>query len=226
MQKPEFIKAMFSGLAPRYDLANRVFTAGMDEGWRRRVVSLVREVQPKRVLDLATGSGDLALALQHALGPDVQVIGADFCQPMLDEAQRKGVRELVCADGMAMPFPDAHFCALTISFGLRNMADYPAAVREMARVLKPRGRLVILDCSQPSPWVRPFYNLYVRHILPPLCGLITGDAAAYRYLGASVATFPSGDAMLELLHANGFPTARAIPLMFGAVSIYVADRAG
>lgn len=224
MQNPEFIQAMFSDLAPRYDLANHLFTGGMDVGWRRRVARLVREVEPTRVLDLATGSGDLALELQTRLGPEVQVIAADFCEPMLEQARKKGVREVIHADGMAMPFADEAFDALTIGFGLRNMADYPAAVREMARVLRPRGRLIILDCATPPAWVRPFYNLYARVILPRICGLVTGKPEAYKYLVDSVGTFPSGEAMLKLLQGNGFAQVRAIPLMFGAVAIYVAQK--
>jgi demethylmenaquinone methyltransferase/2-methoxy-6-polyprenyl-1,4-benzoquinol methylase len=224
MQNPKFIQAMFSELAPRYDLANRVFTGGMDVAWRRQVARLVRDIRPARVLDLATGSGDLALELQSRLDPGAQVVAADFCEPMLEQARRKGVREVIQADGMAMPFADGAFDALTIGFGLRNMADYPGAVREMARVLRPGGRLVILDTSTPPWWVRPFYNLYATHIMPRLCGLLTGRPDAYRYLAASAKAFPSGEAMLHLLLENGFDQARAFPLCLGSVSIYVARR--
>jgi demethylmenaquinone methyltransferase/2-methoxy-6-polyprenyl-1,4-benzoquinol methylase len=224
MQNPEFIQAMFSDLAPRYDLANHLFTGWRDVAWRRRVARLVREVRPSRVLDLATGSGDLALELQAQLGEGAQVIAADFCEPMLEQARRKGVREAIRADGMNMPFADGAFDALTIGFGLRNMADYPGAVREMARVLRPRGRLVVLDCATPPAWVRPFYAVYTRALLPRLCGWVTGKPDAYRYLVDSAEKFPSGEAMLRLLLDNGFSQARAIPPMLGSVAIYVAGK--
>ncbi len=179
---------------------------------------------PRRVLDLATGNGDLAIAISRAC-PQTDVVGADFCQPMLLESQKKGARRLVNADGTRLPFRDGAFDALSVAFGLRNMASWSTAVSEMARVLRPGGHVLVLDFSLPSlAALRAGYRFYLHHILPTIAGIVTGDRGSYQYLGESIEKFPSGAVMTQLLEANGFTLARATPLTGGIVSIYTATR--
>lgn len=224
MQDPTFVQNAFAAIAPRYVLANHVLSGGIDVLWRRRVAELARQWMPSQVLDLATGSGDLAAAVQGAC-PEALVVGADFCAPMMAHARRRGLRHLVVADGMALPFADAVFDMVTVGFGLRNMADYGGAVREMARVLRPGGRLVVLDFSQPVGWLRGPYRFYLHRVLPAVAGWVTGERAAYEYLGGSIEQFPSGPAMTDLLCRHGFASAEWIPLTGGIASIYVARLA-
>jgi demethylmenaquinone methyltransferase / 2-methoxy-6-polyprenyl-1,4-benzoquinol methylase len=223
MQDPGFVRAAFARIAGRYVLANHVLSLGIDVLWRRRVARLVRAATPRRVLDLATGTGDLAAAIARAC-PDTQVVAADFCLPMLARARRRGLAHLVAADAMALPFGDGAFDALTIGFGLRNMASWPGGLREAARVLSPGGQLVVLDFSLPVGWLRRPYRFYLHRVLPRLAGWLTGQRGAYEYLGGSIEAFPSGPAMTALMTANGFASATARPLSGGIASIYVARK--
>ncbi len=213
------MQRLFGTIARRYDLANHLLSGGLDFLWRRQAAKIVRAWAPSTILDLATGSGDLALALAKAC-PAAEITAADFCQPMLDEARRKGVKNLVQADGMNMPFPDASFDVLTIAFGLRNMESWPIALAEMARVLRPGGQLLVLDFSVPPPPFRWLYRFYLHRILPHLATLLTGEKTAYEYLGDSIETFPHGAAMQALLKESGFAEASCIPLTGGIVSLY------
>jgi demethylmenaquinone methyltransferase/2-methoxy-6-polyprenyl-1,4-benzoquinol methylase len=224
MQDPTFVQKAFAAIAPRYVLANHVLSGGIDVLWRRKVAALARERRPSRVLDLATGSGDLAVAVGAAC-PEAVVVAADFCAPMMEHAQRRGLARLVVADGMALPFADGAFDLVTVGFGLRNMADYGGAVREMARVLRPGGTLMVLDFSQPAPWLRGAYKFYLHRVLPAVAGVLTGQRGAYEYLGNSIEGFPSGPAMTAHLDAHGFHASRWIPLTGGIASLYVADKA-
>lgn len=223
-QDPQFIRRTFASIARRYDFANHALSLGVDYYWRARAAAIVRGWAPARILDLATGSGDLALALRGAV-PAADVVGADFCQPMLLESQRKGATRLINADGTRLPFRAEAFDAVTVAFGLRNMASWPAAISEMARILRPGGHVLVLDFSLPrfTP-MRAAYRFYLHHILPTVAGFVTGDRGSYEYLGESIEQFPSGGAMTQLLEANGFELARAEPLTGGIVSIYTATR--
>ena len=179
---------------------------------------------PGQVLDLATGSGDLARALAAAC-PAARIVGADFCLPMLDVAQGKAVPRLVQADGLHLPFRDQSFDALTVAFGLRNMASWDGALREMGRVLRPGGLLLVMDFALPTSRVlRPLYRTYLHRVLPRLAAAITGNAAAYEYLGESIEAFPRGGAMRTLIESCGFREARMRPLCFGVAAIYTALR--
>jgi demethylmenaquinone methyltransferase/2-methoxy-6-polyprenyl-1,4-benzoquinol methylase len=217
------VRALFSSIASRYDLANHLLSGGLDFFWRQRAARLVRSWRPARILDLATGSGDLALTLRAAC-PDALIIGADFCHPMLRVAQRKKVPHLVTADGLALPFADAVFDVVTVAFGLRNMASWPGALAEMRRVLKPGGRVLILDFSIPRAPMVWFYRPYLHHVLPRIAALLTHEKAAYEYLGDSIEKFPHGEAMCRLLEESGLEKATCAPLHGGIVSLYTAER--
>jgi demethylmenaquinone methyltransferase / 2-methoxy-6-polyprenyl-1,4-benzoquinol methylase len=177
------------------------------------------------VLDLATGSGDLALAIQRRL-PEATIIAADFSPEMLSVAQRKGVRKPVLADALRLPFPDESFDCVTVAFGLRNMADWSLALREMSRVLRSSGHLLVLDFSLPVGPLRLVYRFYLHRCLPVLASLVTGQKAAYDYLGGSIEKFPSGDEMVRLIEQNGFALASAHPLTGGIATIYTAQKPG
>ena len=214
---------MFRRVARRYDRANHVLSGGLDFLWRERAAKVVRTWNPRRVLDLATGSGDLALTIAKKL-PAAEITGADFCAEMLETARCKGLSNTVVADALALPFPDASFDAVTVAFGLRNMADWGAALTEMARVLGAGGHLLVLDFSVPSGRLRPIYRFYLHRCLPWLAGLVTGEKQAYNYLGASIERFPSGEAMCALMEASAFSDAQAQPLSGGIVTIYCARK--
>ena len=217
------VRSMFASIASRYDLANHLLSGGLDFFWRKRAARIVRAWQPARILDLATGSGDLALTIRAAC-PGAFLIGADFCEPMLRVAQRKGLDRLVVADGLRLPFADAAFDALTIAFGLRNMESWSRGLAEMRRVLRPGGHVLILDFSIPPPPLRWLYRPYLHHALPRLAAFVTGEKAAYEYLGDSIEKFPSGEAMCALLSETGFAEAKCEPLSGGIVSLYTARR--
>jgi demethylmenaquinone methyltransferase/2-methoxy-6-polyprenyl-1,4-benzoquinol methylase len=219
---PQAVRAMFGRIAQRYDLANHVLSGGVDFLWRRRVARIIENWRPTRVLDLATGSGDLALAIQRRL-PEAKIVAADFSQEMLEVARRKGVRETVLADALQLPFESGSFDCVTVAFGLRNMADWAAALREMARVLRSGGHLLVLDFSLPHGALLPAYRFYLHRCLPLLASLVTGQRDAYDYLGGSIEKFPSGGEMVELIEKSGFARASAEPLTGGIATIYTAQ---
>jgi demethylmenaquinone methyltransferase/2-methoxy-6-polyprenyl-1,4-benzoquinol methylase len=221
---------MFSRIAARYDLANHVLSWGADFHWRQRLVRSVHDIHPHSVLDLATGSGDVAFALADGLRSGARITGMDFCQPMLDEAEAKknhhpayGNIEFLPADALALPVPDGSFDAVTVAFGLRNMDPRSQALREMHRVLtKPRGRLFVLEFSQPFPWFRPVYFAYLELLLPWIADRLTGDRGAYEYLGGSIASFPDRKALSDEIRLAGFSHVNATPMTFGVVSLHEA----
>jgi len=218
------VRAMFGSIARRYDLANHVLSCGCDFRWRKRAAGIVAEWNPAKVVDLAAGTGDLTLALENAL-PQSEIVAADFSEEMLAVAKMKGVRQTVVADALALPFADRSFDCLTIAFGLRNIRDWSAALREMSRVLNENGRLLVMEFSLPQRSIlRGVYRFYLHRLLPILGSLLTGKKSAYDYLGASIEQFPGGEEMLRLIEANGFADARAEPLTGGIVTIYAATK--
>lgn len=224
MQDAGFVRQAFAGIASRYVLANHVLSLGIDCLWRRTTARRIAALHPQRILDLATGSGDLAQALQSAC-PQAKVLGADFSVPMMREAQARKFHTLIAADGLALPFQDAVFDVVTVAFGLRNMASWPHALQEMSRVLRPGGRLFVLDFSIPrTPGIRQGYLFYLKRIMPRIAGWITGQRQAYEYLCGSIERFPSGQDMEKLITANGFQSATGTPLTFGIASLYEAVR--
>ena len=222
--QPARVRKMFGSIARRYDLANHLLSCGIDFFWRRHAAEIVADWQPHKIADLATGTGDLALALQRKL-PDADIVGVDVLQEMLDLAQRKGVRQVVLADAMSLPFGDASSDCVTIAFGLRNLENWAAALGEMFRVLKPDGHLLVLEFSLPKmPILRAIYRFYLHRCLPLLGSFLTGTKSAYDYLGDSIEEFPGGSAMCDLMAQNGFAHTTFEPLTGGIVTIYTAQK--
>ena len=220
---------MFGRIAQRYDLANHLLSIGMDIFWRRKLVRAVHDVHPREILDLATGSGDVAFALADGLSGRIKITGMDFCQPMLDEAEKKRVTDLRWmgihfqpGDGLALPLPDGSFDAVTISFGLRNMADRHKCLTEIRRVLRPGGWLFVLEFSQPTWWFRPLYFGYLKFVLPRIAGALTGDKLAYDYLCGSIEQFPARATLSVEIVRAGFAAVTATPLSLGTVALHQA----
>jgi demethylmenaquinone methyltransferase/2-methoxy-6-polyprenyl-1,4-benzoquinol methylase len=232
MPDPKAVYSMFGRIARRYDLANRVLSCGIDIHWRSRLVAAVGRSRPRNVLDLATGSGDVAFAMARGLHPSLRVFGLDFCEPMLERAEARKARRLwlysgvdfIHGDALEIPVPEASFDAVTMAFGLRNMADRARCLSEIRRVLRPDGRLFILEFSQPLRWVRPAYYFYLRHIVPVLAGILTGDRRAYEYLGYTIGGFPDRDALSEELRKAGFGEVSSSAMTMGIVALHQALR--
>jgi demethylmenaquinone methyltransferase/2-methoxy-6-polyprenyl-1,4-benzoquinol methylase len=218
-----YVRDAFARIADRYVLTNHVLSCGVDIWWRKVVTARIRKWKPARLLDVASGTGDLALEIQDQC-PACEVIASDFCAEMLAHASSRGMQKTVVADALNLPFPDQSFDVVTVAFGLRNMADYPAALREMNRVLKPGGRLLILDFSLPEGILRGPYRFYLHRVLPHMAGFLTGEKDAYQYLGGSIEQFPSGKGMTDLLETCGFEKTDATPLTFGVVAVYEGTR--
>jgi demethylmenaquinone methyltransferase / 2-methoxy-6-polyprenyl-1,4-benzoquinol methylase len=214
------VRAMFDRIAPVYDAMNRVFTMGLDGRWRRLAAAAV--VTPgDRVLDAACGTGDLALADRKAGG---EVTGLDFSERMLERARRKSDRiEWVRGDALALPFDDASFDAATIGFGIRNVDDLDMGLRELARVVRPGGRLAVLEITRPTGVLRPFFRLWFD-VLIPLAGKALPGGAAYTYLPASVRRFPGPDDLADALRRAGFADVSYRLLAGGIVSLHVGHR--
>lgn len=225
------IGAMFDGIARRYDVLNRVLSLQRDQRWRRLAAQLVLAAHPRTVLDIATGTADLPLILA-ALDPQVRVTGIDIAAEMLARGRAKVRRNGAAAqvvlrqgDALALPAAAASVDAVTIAFGIRNVADYRTALREMHRVLRSSGSVTILEFALPRhPLVRLPYLLYFRRLLPVIGGLISGNPTAYRYLNRSVESFPGAEEFSALLAAAGFERIRRLPLTFGIAAIYHARK--
>jgi len=215
---------MFGSIATRYDLANHVLSCGLDFYWRARAAEIVDAWHPNTIADLATGTGDLALAMQNKL-PHAELTGVDFLPEMLELARRKGVRRVVLADAMKLPFDDASFDCVTIAFGLRNLENCSVALTEMWRVLNARGHLLVLEFSLPTtPILRAVYRFYLHRCLPLLGSFLTQKKSAYDYLGDSIEEFPSGNAMCELMRGAGYVSPSFERLTGGIVTIYTAAK--
>lgn len=218
------IRDMFAGVAPRYDLLNHLLSASLDFIWRRRAAAALALPPEAGVLDLCCGTGDQATALRC---PGARVAAADFCVPMLAIARRKFAKVPVprpaalAADALALPFPDRHFAGATVSFGLRNVADLDAALRQLARVLRPGGRLVVLDATIPR-WqpLKALYLFYFLRLLPGIGRLVSHQGSAYTYLTVSVLGFPQRQEFLDRMAAAGFTDVAWQELSAGTVCIY------
>ena len=224
---------MFDAIAGRYDRLNHLLSGGMDRRWRRRAIRELKLTGRERLLDVCTGTGDLAIeGATHTSGAAARVVGVDFAGEMLRIGLAKvrtaglaGRVTLARGDAMHLPLPDQSFEAATIAFGIRNVSDPVAGCRELHRVLVPGGRVAILEFGMPTiPVVAGAYAWYFRAVLPRIGRLVSKHADAYDYLPASVSAFPSGEGFVKILRQAGFSTVRAVPLMFGAVYLYVAAR--
>ena len=221
------VQKMFASIAPKYDTTNAVLSLGVHALWRSAAVRLSQVKPGDAVLDCATGTGDLALAFKRAVGPAGRVTGTDFCAEMLvpapDKARRAGlVIDFKVADAMDLPFPTATFDCASIAFGIRNVDDPVRCLKEMARVVKPGGRVVVLEFGQPTGVFGGLFRFYSRAVMPLVGGLITGNRAAYEYLPRTSAAFPAGEAFLALVDRSGAYAERAgTPLTFGTAWVYV-----
>ncbi len=228
---PDQVRVTFDGIARRYDLANRLLSLGLDLGWRRLVAREAKAMNSKEALDLATGSGDVALLLHKSLPGDANIVGLDFSPPMLAEAEKKrdslgydsSKLKFMEGDCLDLPFEDESFDLVTIAFGLRNLSDRPRGLSEMLRVLRRNGRLMVLEFSQPYLFFRPFYYPYLRVFLPFLASRITNDRDAYNYLGSSISGFPDRFGLAEEIRQAGFGQVRFTCLTFAVVALHVAS---
>ncbi len=229
------VREMFSDIAPTYDRVNDVLSLGIHRGWRRKAVKLGAISPGDRVLDCATGTGDFAIELKRVVGPEGHVTGTDFCPDMLKPAPAKAEAaglevEFQQADVLDLPFADDSYDAATIAFGIRNVDDPVRGLSEMGRVVRPGGRVIVLEFGQPTGLFGLGYRIYSRYVMPFLGGLLSGNFNAYRYLPRTAAAFPAGTAFLELMNESRvFSDTKAWPLFRGIAYVYVgtvADHRG
>lgn len=228
--KKKQVTRMFDNISGEYDRLNRVISFGTDIRWRKRVVSILKTRKPGRILDIATGTGDLAIALKETGA--AQIVGLDISPGMLDIGKQKvsalhldKTIEMVIGDSEQLAFADASFDAATVAFGVRNFEDLNQGLSEIYRVLKPGGTLVVLETSVPARF--PFkqgYYFYSRYLLPVIGRIFSRDRSAYRYLSESAASFPYGDAFNNILKEIGFIGIECRPQTFGVASIYIATK--
>lgn len=230
-KRPDAIKSMFGSIAAGYDRANTVLSLGIHKFWKKKLIAMSKIAAGQRVLDCAAGTGDIALIVKQALGDKVQVVAADFCEPMLRLAPRKFAAiasrpSLAVADAMRLPFADGSFDRITIGFGVRNIYDLKQAVREFERMLSPGGLLCILEFGTPIvPGWRQVFRFYSTHVLPLVGGVVGGSRSAYRYLEKSSSTFPSGEEFSRFVRNNsGFSLQNMCALSGGVAFIYILAR--
>ena len=225
--KKEQVAAMFNNVAGTYDFLNHFFSLGIDKLWRRKMVNLIGKTNPKQILDVATGTADLAIA-ETRLNPE-RIVGVDISEKMLAVGREKIKKypniELRLADGENLPFTENEFDAVSISFGIRNFENAIAGLSDMRRVLKPNGKLFVLEFSKPTNWfVKKIYYFYFCHVLPFVGKIVSKDARAYAYLPESVRIFPDGKKFVELLQYAGFKNIECKSLTFGISTIYIAEK--
>jgi demethylmenaquinone methyltransferase/2-methoxy-6-polyprenyl-1,4-benzoquinol methylase len=228
------IRRMFGAIAPTYDLLNHLLSLNIDRSWRRRTTRLVPPGPDGPILDLCTGTGDLAFAYDQAADGQLAIVGADFCHEMLvrasAKAKKKGAEERIRfleADAQQLPFDNDMFQITAVAFGLRNVTDTDRGIREMVRVTRPGGRVAILEFSQPRHWLfGRLYRFYFRRILPAVGQLISrSQDDAYQYLPASVMDFPDGEALADRLRGHGLIEVSWYPFTFGIATLYVGRKA-
>ncbi len=228
--KKEQVATMFNNISKKYDFLNHFLSLGIDILWRKKAIKLLKELHPKIILDIATGTGDFAIEAL-SLNP-TKIIGIDISEGMLavgkEKMKQKGVTHIIdlqLGDSENLLFDDNYFDAYTVGFGVRNFEHLEKGLAEMLRVLRPNGRAVILEFSKPKAFpVKQLYNFYFNHILPTIGKLVSKDNAAYTYLPESVNAFPEGDEFVNILNKLGYKNVQAIPLMFGISSIYTATK--
>ncbi len=229
--KTEQVQEMFDSIAPAYDFMNRAMTFGIDKLWRAKAVKMIAKQSPKTILDVATGTGDLAIKLTKTLNLD-KVIGIDLSEGMIAVGNKKvkdsDLRdkiELIQGDCLSLPFDKDTFDCITVAYGVRNFEHLDIGYKEMLRVLKKGGMLCVIELSTPtSPIVRPLYKFYTRYIIPFVGRLVSKDVRAYSYLPESIAAVPQGEEMLALMSNAGFYECKYRPLTFGTCTIYTAFK--
>lgn len=230
LNKKAQVADMFNNIAGKYDFLNHFLSMGIDKGWRKKAIREIAQVQPTKILDVATGTADLAIAA--ATIQSKEIIGVDIADQML-EVGRKKVKEkhlehiisLRSGDSEALPFADNFFDAVTCAYGVRNFENLEAGLKEMSRVLRPGGKLAILEFSHPKQFpVKQAYQFYFRFVLPTLGRLVSKHSRAYTYLPESVMAFPEGSRFCEILASSGFKEPKARPLTFGITTLYTASK--
>lgn len=229
--KTEQVREMFDNIAPAYDRLNRAMSFGLDRSWRRKAVAMVAETHPARIVDIACGTGDFSISLARAI-PEATVVGLDLSEGMVQIGRSKveaeglsGRIDLTVGDCLASPLPDGCADAVTVAFGVRNFADLPAGYRAMLRMLRPGGMLCVIELSTPSVGlVKPFYNIYARHIIPLMGRMISKDTRAYSYLPESIAAVPARERMTAMMADAGFCRTAFRSLTFGVCTIYTGYK--
>ncbi len=229
--KREHIRGMFDSIAPKYDSLNHILSFQIDKLWRRRVVKIVKSQEPESILDLATGTADLAIAMAKSI-PTAKIIGIDPSQGMLDVAHAKvkslGMEEkisLLCGDAEDLSLADQSVDVVTVAFGVRNFENLERGIEQMSRVTKPNGAVVILEFSVPdNPLFRWIYNIYAKHILPAIGGLISRNRDAYEYLPASVERFATPAELVEIMQRAGLSQCEVRSQSFGIARIYIGYK--
>ena len=230
--KKQFVREKFASISKRYDLLNSLLSLQIDRYWRWRTTRLLREFPGGWVLDLCAGTLPLSLELTRQ-AKHRKVLAVDFCEDMLqagaaalpDDGRRPRIFP-VCGDGEVIPAPSGAFWGCTVAFGVRNLSQTMQGLQEMHRILRPSGKLLILEFSRPTnPIIKPIYSLYLNRILPAVAGMISGDKEAYEYLASSIAAFYEPADLMALMREAGFASVSRIPLTFGIVSIYVGVKA-
>ena len=227
------VKRMFASISGSYDRANQILSFGMHHGWRTAAVRWSGARAGDRVLDCATGTGDLAIAFRRAVGPEGEVVGTDFCDEMIAIASEKAGRaglsiRYETADVLTLPYDDRSFDIASIAFGIRNVEDPARGLAEMARVVRPGGRVVVLEFGQPgSALFAPLYRFYSRRILPTIGGWVSGERSAYEYLDRTSSRFPAGERFIALMRATGaFRRVESRPLTGGVAYVYAGEVGG
>lgn len=230
LSKKEQVADMFNNIAGKYDFLNHFLSLGIDKGWRKKAIAAIGTVHPKTILDVATGTGDLAIAALE-LNPE-KIVGIDIAQQMLDVGTRK-IAEMNLSDKISLQagdsehiqFDDNSFDAITCAYGVRNFENLEAGLKEMFRVLRPGGKVAILEFSHPKKFpMKQLYRFYFRYILPSIGKLVSKHSTAYTYLPESVKAFPEGAVFCEILKKCGFNNTKARPLTFGITTLYVASK--
>jgi len=231
LSKKAQVAEMFNNIAGRYDFLNHFLSMGIDRGWRKKAIAAVAQIKPLSILDVATGTGDMAIAAAKSIQPG-KIVGVDIADQMLEVGRKKIARQnlsqiisLQTGDSEAMPFATGEFDAVMCAYGVRNFEHLEIGLKEMNRVLRPGGKVVILEFSHPAEFpVKQLYKFYFRYILPTLGKLVSKHSKAYTYLPESVMAFPEGERFCEILGQCGFKDAKAVPLTFGITTLYTASR--